>query len=225
MLPGFFSLPPSLVNMIAFSALGMTSVELSMSDGRVGIEQRRLPRRGEAEGETDGVTLFTGVKELGVGDVEEVVDKLLLAVLLLERKLIFLLGVEGALMMTEDSATASVLSPPIASPLGPRRRSRVPLLLPGEEADPPDSMDEVIDAGNEEEEDEVSAGPLVAADTLAPPLPPPYPTYSFHPCHQDDDTKYHKSPAVSPFRSSRSNQPLTIFPSSTFVEGRKPNTM
>ena len=76
MAPGRFSLPPSLVSMAALEALGMTRLELSMSDGRGGTEARRRPGRGDAEGDAQGVTLFTGVRELlllllmGVADKE-----------------------------------------------------------------------------------------------------------------------------------------------------------
>ena len=94
---------------MAFKVLGMTSVELSISEGRVGIEERRLPNLGEADGETEGVTLLTGVKEFGVGEEEEALaERELLApltpplLLLLTRKLSFLLGVVG---VAEDAVT------------------------------------------------------------------------------------------------------------------------
>ena len=78
-----------------------------MSDGRVGIDDRRFPNRGDADGETEGVTLLTGVNEFGVGEEEaeeEVAaterefaaeEPFPLLLLLLARKLSFLLGVVG----------------------------------------------------------------------------------------------------------------------------------
>ena len=48
------------------------------------------------------------------------------------------------------------------SPCGPRRRSRVPDLLPGDDADPPDSIDDVMEGGKDEDEEEFSAA--VVAD-------------------------------------------------------------
>ena len=139
--------------MTAFNALGRTSEELSISEGRVGIEERRLPKRGDAEGDTDGVTLLTGVKEFGVGDVEEADRLALLA--LFERS--FLLGVEGGWVLVPPGITAS-LTTTLKSTCCPRRRSKVPVLLPGDEAEPePDSMDDVMDAGKEEEEEVLSA--------------------------------------------------------------------
>ena len=100
--------------------------------------------------------MFTGVRELGVGDVDA--DKLALLALF-DRS--FLLGVEGGWELPGMVASLTI----VKSTCCPRRRSKVPVLLPGDEAEPdPDSMEEVMDVGREEEE------------VLSAPVVPPYPT-------------------------------------------------